>query len=97
MKDRKLETRENRLNRAKTQVEARLKSLNEKEKDPKSIEKDSVMRHLLAEVRKVRRSINSLQREPPKADKLAKKVVKPKAPKPPKEKKPKKKEEAPPA
>jgi hypothetical protein len=104
MKGRKLEARGNRLNQVKAQVEARKKLLKEKGLDEELIKKDSMMRHLLAEARKVKRSIESLKWEPPKveqAEKPAKEAAKLKAPKPPKEKKPKEKkpkkeEEAPP-
>lgn len=100
MKGRKLEARENRLNGVKARVEARMKVLKERGLEEKLIKKDSMMRSLLAEVRKVQRSIESLQWEPPpkveQAEKPAKEAAKPKAPKPPKEKKPKKEENAPP-
>jgi hypothetical protein len=104
MNVRKLEARENRLNRVKAQVEAHKKVLKERGLDEKLVKKDSMMRHLLAEVRKVKRSIESLQWEPPKVEKVekpekpekpAKEAAQPKAPKPPKEKKPKKEEKAP--
>jgi hypothetical protein len=105
MNARKIELRENRLNRVKGQVEARRKLLAARGLDQTHIEKDSMMRHLLAEARMVKRSIESLKREPPKVEqaekpakggKPAKEAAQPKAPKPPKEKKPKK-EEKPPA
>jgi hypothetical protein len=99
MNARKIELRENRLNRVKGQVEARRKLLAARGLDQTHIEKDSMMRQLLAEARMVKRSIESLKREPPKveqAEKPAKEAAQPKAPKPPKEKKPKK-EEKPPA
>ncbi len=98
MNNRKVETRENRLSRVKAQVEARKKALKEKGLDEKLIKKDSMVRHLLAEARKVRRAIEALQSVPPKVEKAektekpAKKAAQPKAPKPPKEKKPKQKE-----
>lgn len=107
MNVRKLEARENRLNRVKAQVEAHKKVLKERGLDEKLVKKDSMMRHLLAEVRKVNRSIESLKWEPPKVEKVekpeksekpekpAKEAAETKAPKPPKEKKPKKEEKAP--
>ena len=101
MNVRKLEARENRLNRVKVQVEARKMVLKERGLDEKVIQKDSMMRHLLAEARKVKRSIEALQWEPPKVEQVekpekpAKEAAQPKAPKPPKEKKPKKEEKAP--
>ncbi|HUU01060.1 MAG TPA: hypothetical protein VM425_06470 [Myxococcota bacterium] len=99
MKGRKLEARGNRLNLVKAQAEARKKVLKEKGLDEEFIKKDSMMRHLLAEARKVKRSIESRQREPLKVEQVkkpAKEAARPKAPKPPREKKPKKEEEAPP-
>ena len=72
MNSRKLEARENRLNRVQAQVEAQKKVLKERGLDEKLIKKDSVMRHLLAEARKVKRSIESLQWEPPKVEKVEK-------------------------
>ena len=91
MNARKIETRQNRLNQVQAIIEARRKVLTARGLDAKLIEKDSTMRHLLAEVRKVRRSIESIKREPPKAEKPAKEAAQPKAPKPPKQKKPKEK------
>ena len=103
MNARKIEKRQNRLNQVQAKVEARKKVLAARGLDAKLIEKDSTMRHLLAEARKVKRSIESIKGKPPKvepaekpAKKPAKKAAKPKAPKPPKEKKPKQEEEAPP-
>jgi len=103
MNARKIETRQNRLNQVQAKVEARKKVLAARGLDAKLIEKDSTMRHLLAEARKVKRSIETLKWKPPKvepagkqAEKPAKKAAQPKAPKPPKEKKPKQEEEAPP-
>ena len=91
MNARKIETRQNRLNQVQAMIEARRKVLAVRGLDAKLIEKDSTMRHLLAEARKVRRSIESIKREPPKAEKPAKEAAQPKAPKPPKQKKPKEK------
>ena len=111
MNARKIEKRQNRLNQVQAKVEARKKVLAARGLDAKLTEKDSTMRHLLAEARKVKRSIETLKGKPPKvepagkpakkAKKPAKKAAQPKAPKPPKEKKPKEKkpkpeEEAPP-
>jgi len=91
MNARKIEKRQNRLNQVQTKVEARKKVLAARGLDAKLIEKDSTMRHLLAEARKVKRSIETLKGKPPKvepaekpAKKPAKKAAKPKAPKPPK-------------
>ena len=98
MNEWKLKDRENRLARAQAQVEARQKLLKERGLEKTQFKKDSMLRHLLAEVRKVMRSIKSIQREPPKVEKAkapAKKAAQPKAPKKPKEKKPKKEEKAP--
>jgi hypothetical protein len=105
MNARKIEMRENRLNRVKDRVEARRKLLAARGLDEKQIKKDSTMRQLLAEARMVKRSIETIKREPPKAEqaektakpkKPAKGAAQPKAPKPPKEKKPKKEEPPPP-
>jgi hypothetical protein len=87
MNARKIETRQNRLNQVQAKIEARKKDLAARGLDAKLIEKDSTMRHLLAEARKVKRSIKSLQRDP--AGKPSKEAAQPKAKKPPKEKKPK--------
>jgi hypothetical protein len=105
MNARKIEMRENRLNLVKDRVEARRKLLAARGLDEKQIKKDSTMRQLLAEARMVKRSIETIKREPPKAEqaektakpkKPAKGAAQPKAPKPPKEKKPKKEEPPPP-
>ncbi len=108
MNTRKIEMRQNRLNLAQAAVEAHKKVLAAKGLDAKLFEKDSKMRHLLAEVRKVRHSLEALKREPlevvpaekgadksAKPAKPAKEAAPPKTPKPPKEKKPRKQEEAP--
>ena len=95
MNENKVKDRENRLSRAKAQVEARQKALKERGLDESLFKKDSMLRHLQAKVRKVRRSIESLKREPLKVEKPKapdKKAAKQKAPKAPKEKKPKKEE-----
>jgi len=93
MNARKIETRQNRLNQVQAKIEARKQDLAARGLDAKLIEKDSTMRHLLAEARKVKRSIKSLQREPAgkQAKKPSKEAAQPKAKKPPKEKKPKEK------
>jgi hypothetical protein len=99
MNQKKVESREHRLNRVKVQVEARKKALEERGLDEKCIKKDSTMRQLLAEARQVRRAIEAIQREPLKvepAEKPAKEAAQPKASKPPKEKKPKQEGKAPP-
>jgi len=93
MNARKIDTRQNRLNQVQAKIAARRKDLAARGLDAKLIEKDSTMRHLLAEARKVKRSIKALQREP--AKKPSKEAAQPKAKKPPKEKKPKREEEAP--
>jgi hypothetical protein len=72
MKARKLEARKNRLNRANDQIETHKKYLKEKGKDEKAIMKDSKMRNLLAEARKIQRSIDSLLWEPPKVEQIEK-------------------------
>jgi hypothetical protein len=86
MNARKIESRQNRLNQVQAKIEARKNVLAARGLDAKLIEKDSTMRHLLAEARKVKRSIKALQREP--AGKPSKEAAQPKAKKPPKEKKP---------
>ena len=97
MNARKIDTRQNRLNQVQAKIAARRKDLAARGLDAKLIEKDSTMRHLLAEARKVKRSIKALQREPAgkQAKKPSKEAAQPKAKKPPKEKKPKREEEAP--
>lgn len=67
MNQKKVELREIRLNRVQAQVAARDKALKERGLDEKQIKKDSTRRSLLAEVRKLRRSIESLRWEPPQA------------------------------
>jgi hypothetical protein len=90
MNPRKIESRQNRLNQVQAKIEARKNVLAARGLDAKLIEKDSTMRHLLAEARKVKRSIKALQREPAEkqSGKPPKEAAQPKAKKPPKEKKP---------
>ncbi len=64
------------LERAQTKVEARKKVLAARGLDAKLIEKDSTMRHLLAEARKVKRSIETLKGKPPKVEPAGKQAEK---------------------
>lgn len=102
MNQRKVEAREIRLALAKARVEARERLLKDKGLDKNQIARDSTMRALRAEVRKVTRSLDSLRWEPPQPERVekpertekpakgsmpAKEAGQAKAPKPPKEKK----------
>lgn len=90
MNMKKLQARENRLNQAKAKVAARQKMLQDQGRDEKAIQKDSVMRKLRADVRKIHRSIASIQANAPKAEKDEKAGKKGADSKPPKKKKAKK-------
>jgi hypothetical protein len=102
MNIKKVEMRQSRLNRVQARAEAYKKLLVSKGMDGATLERNPMMRHLLAEVRKVKLSVETLKWEPPKAapaeekaEKPAKEAAAPKAPKPPKEKKAPKGEQAP--
>ena len=95
--------KQDRLGRVQAKVESHKKALAAKGLDEKRIANDPMMRHFLAEARRIRHGIETLQWQPPKeapaearAEKPAKAAAAPKPPKPPKEKKPVKVEPAPP-
>ena len=101
MNIRKIEMKQNRLSRAQAKVESRKKALAAKGLDEKRIANDPMMRHFLAEVRRIGHAVETLQWQPPKeapaeakAEKPAKEAAAPKAPKPPKEKKAPKQEQS---
>lgn len=94
MNARKVEMKKDRLSRMQAKVESHKKALAAKGLDEKRIGNDPIMRHLLAEVRRIGHAIETLQWQPSKetpaeakAEKHAKEAAAPKAPKPPKEKK----------
>ncbi len=101
MNTKKIEVKENRLNRVKARVESYKKALAARGLDEKQIERNPTMRHVLAEARKIMHAIETLKWVPPKtvpeekAEKPQKAAAAPKAPKPPKEKKPPKEQQAP--
>ena len=95
--------KQDRLSRVQAKVESLKKALAAKGLDEKRIANDPMTRHFLAEARRIKHAIETLQWQPPKeapaqakAEKPAKEAAAPKAPKPPKEKKPVKVEPAPP-
>ena len=101
MNTRKIEMKQDRLSRMQAKVESHKKVLAAKGLDEKRIANDPMMRHFLAEARRIRHAIETLQWQPPKeapteakAEKPAKEAAAPKAPKPPKEKKAPKQEQA---
>jgi hypothetical protein len=101
MNTRKIEMKEDRLSRVQAKVESHKKALAAKGLDAKRIANDPMMRHFLADARRIRHAIETLQWQPPKeappeakAEKPAKEAAAPKAPKPPKEKKAPKQEQA---
>ncbi len=101
MNIRKIEMKQDRLSRMQAKVESHKKALAAKGLDEKRITNDPTMRHLLAETRRIRHAVETLQWQPPKeapaeakAEKPAKEAAAPKAPKPPKEKKAPKQEQA---
>lgn len=93
-----------RLSRMQAKVESHKIALAAKGLDEKRIANDPMMRHFLAEARKIRHAIETLEWQPPKEAPAEAKVEKPakeaaasKAPKPSKEKKAPKQEPAVPA
>ena len=93
--------KQDRLSRVQAKVESHKKALAAKGLDEKRIANDPMMRHFLAEVRRIKHAIETIQWQPPKeapaeakAEKPAKEAKAPKAPKPPKEKKAPKEEPA---
>jgi hypothetical protein len=104
MNTKKVEMKQNRLSRVQTKAETHKKALAARGLDEKRIANDPMMRHFLAEARKIKHTIETLQWVPPKsapaeekAEKPAAEAKAPKAPKPPKEKKAPKQEPAVPA
>jgi hypothetical protein len=104
MNAKKIEMKQDRLNRMQAQVESHKKALAAKGRDEKRIANDPMMRHLLADARRIKHAIETLQWVPPKeapveakVEKPAKEAAAPKAPKPPKEKKAPKQEPSVPA
>jgi hypothetical protein len=104
MNARKIEMKQDRLKRMQAEAEAHKKALAAKGLDEKRIANNPTMRHFLAETRRIRHAIETLQWQPPKEvpaeakpEKPAKEAAAPKAPKPPKEKKAPKAEPAVPA
>ncbi len=101
MNTRKIEMNQDRLSRVQAKVESHKKALAVKGLDEKRIANNPMMRHFLAEARRIRHAIETLQWKPPKeapaeakAEKPVKEAAAPKAPKPPKEKKAPKQEQA---
>jgi hypothetical protein len=101
MNTKKIEMKQDRLSRVQAKVESHKKALAAKGLDEKRIANDPTMRHFLAETRRIRHAIETLQWVPPKeapaeakAEKQAAEPKAPKAPKPPKEKKAPKQEQA---
>jgi hypothetical protein len=104
MNAKKIEMKQDRLSRMQAKAESHKKALAAKGLDEKRIAKDSMMRHFLAEARRIKHAVETLQWVPPKeapaeekVEKPAKEATAPKAPKPPKEKKAPKQEPAVPA
>jgi dihydropteroate synthase len=101
MNTRKIEMKQDRLSRVQAKLEDRKKALTAKGLDEKRVANDPMVRHFLAEARRLKHAVETLQWQPPKeapaeakAEKPAKEAAAPKAPKPPKEKKAPKPEQA---